>query len=48
MNPGRGFMSQRKQNEKRDLTETEYLTIENVEKVSSIRHWKKRHNPNCR
>ena len=38
-NPGRGFMSPRK--EMKPTDETEYLTIENVEKVSSVRQWKK-------
>ena len=38
-NPGRGFMSQRK--EMKPTDETEYLTIENVEKVISVRQWKK-------
>ena len=44
----RFYESKEKKNEKYVLTETKYLTIENVEKVNSIRHWKKRHNPNCR
>ena len=35
------FYESKKKNEKRVPTETEYLTIENVEKVSSIRQWKK-------
>ena len=39
-NPGRGFESKEK-NEKRVPTETEYLTIENVEKLSSIKQWKR-------
>ena len=39
-NPGRGFESKEK-NEKRVPTETEYLTIENVEKLSLIKQWKR-------
>ena len=35
------FYESKKKNEKRVPTETEYLTTENVEKVSSIRQWKK-------
>ena len=40
-NPERGFLNQKEKNEKWVLTETEYMTIENVETVSSIRQWKK-------
>ena len=40
-NPERGFMSHKKKNEKRAPTEIEFLTFENVEKVSSIRQWNK-------
>ena len=39
--PERVFMSQKKKNEKSAPTETKYLTIDNVEKVTSIRQWKK-------
>ena len=40
-NPERGFLNQKEKNEKWVLTETEYMTTENVETVSSIRQWKK-------
>ena len=40
-NPERGFLNQKEKNEKWVLTETEYMTIENVETVSSIRQRKK-------
>ena len=40
-NPERGFMSHKKKNEKLAPTEIEFLTFENVEKVSSIRQWNK-------
>ena len=39
--PEKGFMIQKKKYEKSAPTETKYLTIENVEKVTSIRQWKK-------
>ena len=35
------FYESKEKNEKRVPTEAEYLTIENIEKVSSIRQWKK-------
>ena len=35
------FYESKGKNEKRVRTETEYLTIESVEKVSSIRQWKR-------
>ena len=35
------FYESKEKNEKRAPTETGYLTIENVEKVSSIRQWKR-------
>ena len=40
-NPERDLMNQKKKNEKSVPFETKFLTIENVENMSSITQWKK-------